>query len=140
MAAAELRCPACAVPVGRVRRRLTVGSPFEECPKCRALVGRPSTKEWDLLRAGEKLGWFVDRAAPFLVLGIAPGLAYPWLVSPEEHADPWILIALLCAGPLLLGSIALSGTQRIIRRSRSRMADPMYRARLVEFERRRAPT
>lgn len=132
----ELSCPSCSQVLGRFRARLAVGRPFEECPKCRTLVGRPSSKEWDLLGPGEKLYWLVDRSMPFLVFGLVPGLVYWALAFREGQGDLRVLVALLSAGPLLVALFPLPGATSEIRRSRRRMADPMYRARLVEFERR----
>lgn len=140
MAPVELRCPDCAQVLARVRRaRLTVGRPFEECAKCRTLVSRPATNEWDLLGAAGKTAWIVDRMAPLFVLGLVPAGAY-WALGPRDGAEGTrTLLVLLCAGPALMGGLALSLARRAIRRSRARMADPMYRARLVEFGR-RAPS
>jgi len=115
---------------------LSVGSPFQECSKCRTQVSRPSTNEWALLGSGEKTYWLCDRIAPFLLLGLAPALAYWALVIRDGTGDTRVLIALLSGGPLLLLFFPLSGALHAIRRSRARMADPMYRARLIEFGRR----
>lgn len=132
----DLSCPSCEQVLGRVRPRLAVGRPFEECPKCRTLVERPASKEWDLLGPGEKLYWLVDRSLPFLAIGLVPGLAYWALAFREGSGDLRVLVALLAAGPLLVALFPLPSATSAIRRSRRRMADPMYRARLVEFERR----
>jgi hypothetical protein len=93
--------------LGRFRARLAVGRPFEECPKCRTLVGRPSSKEWDLLGPGEKLYWLVDRSMPFLVFGLVPGLVYWALAFREGQGDLRVLVALLSAGPLLVALFPL---------------------------------
>jgi hypothetical protein len=135
--ALELRCPHCAEVLGLCRRlRVTVGRPFEECPKCRAFVGRPSTNEWDLLGPGGKILWFAELLAPFLALGLVPALAYWALAFRDGSGDQRILVALLCASPAVILMLPLAHALRAIRRSRARMADPMYRARLIEFGRR----
>ena len=134
----ELRCPDCSDVLARLRSvRLSVGRPFEECPKCRTLVGRPSSNEWDLLGLRGKAYWIVDRLFPFVVLGFAPAAAYWALVLRHGSGDDRMLLALLGAGPLLITSFPLWAARHVIRRSRARMTDPMYRARLVEFGRRR---
>ena len=121
----------------RCRRfRWTVGRPFEECPKCRTLVGRPSSHEWDLLGPGGKVSWIADLSTPFLVVGLVPALAYWVLVFRDGRGDLGVLVTLLCAGLTILALLPLSRALRAIRRSRARMADPMYRARLLEFGRR----
>lgn len=135
----ELRCPTCVEVFARIRTvRLAVGRPFEECPKCRTPVGRPSTNEWDLLGPGEKLFWLAARSALSIVIGLVPALAYGTLAYEGGAGDLRILLALALAGPALVLFFPLSGALHAIRRSRARMADPMYRARMVEFARRRA--
>ena len=132
----EIICPSCSGLVARVRRaRLTIGRPFEECPKCRTLVNRPATHEWDLLGAGRKAYWVADRLARYLAYGLVPALAY-WAVFFRDGAgDKRILLGLLGAGVVLVVLFPLSASLNAIRRSRSRMSDPMYRARLIEFMR-----
>jgi len=135
--APEFRCPACSQVLGRFRRaRLAVGCPFLECPRCHAYAERPATNEWALLGPGERAFWLADRLAPFLVVGLVPALAYWALVLRDGRGDPRTWIALLCAGPFLVACLPLSSALGIIRRSRTRMGDPMYRARLIEFSRR----
>jgi hypothetical protein len=135
----EIRCPSCVTVIGRFRRaRLAVGQPFEACPKCRTYVTRPATNEWDLLGPGEKLYWLVEQGAPFLAFGLLPALAYWTVTSRAGSGDLRLLLALLVAGPVLVLFFPLAGALHTIRRSRARMADPMYRARMVEFARRRS--
>lgn len=135
--AIELRCPDCAEVLALCSRlRSTVGRPFEECPKCRAFVGRPSTNEWDLLKSGGRALWIAELVAPFLALGLVPALAYWALAFRDGKGNLSILVALLFAGPAVVLVMPLSHALRAIRRSRARMADPMYRARLIEFGRR----
>jgi hypothetical protein len=95
------------------------------------------------LGPGEKAVWLVSRIAPFLVLGLVPALAY-WAFASgglsgglggEASGEARTLLALACAGPILLAFLPFSGALQAIRRSHARMADPMYRARLIEFSR-----
>jgi hypothetical protein len=138
--AREFQCPSCETVLGRTARvHVSVGRPFEECPRCRALAARPATNEWDLLGPGEKAYWLADRVAPFFVLGLVPALGYWMFAFREGSGELPMLVALLCAGPILAGMLPLSTALQSIRRSRGRMADPMYRARLIEFSRRASP-
>ncbi len=86
-------------------------------------------------RTGEKAYWVADRIAPFLVAGVVPALAYWGLAFNEGSGDRRTLIALLCAGPIFVAFLPISSAMRLVRRSRARMADPMYRARLIAFSR-----
>jgi hypothetical protein len=129
----ELRCPECGVVLGRLPRRPAIGRVFEECPRCRTLVRRPTVQEWDLLQSREKLWWMIDRVVPPLVLGLVPAGAC-W--ATKREGDGRALLLLAVAG-LVVGSVAaLARVRGAVRRSRRRMADPMYRARLIELGRR----
>lgn len=137
----ELHCPSCTAFIARLRRsRVAVGSPFEQCARCGALVSRPSVNEWDLLGAGAKAYWLADAVGPFVALGLVPALAY-LIAGPlaQGTRDPRVLLALALGGPLILGSLRALGVLQVIQRSRRRMGDPMYRARLVEYGRRARP-
>ena len=118
------------------RVRPAVGRPFEECPRCRTFVQRPATDEWDLLGLGGKCSWILAELAPFLGLGLVPAFAYWALAFRGGRGNPDLLLALACASPLLVTALPLALALRAIRRSRARMTDPMYRARLMEFRRR----
>jgi hypothetical protein len=137
----ELRCLACAHAFGRERpARVSVASPFRDCPRCGAPVRRPAASEWTLLGPGERAYWFVDRIAPFVVLGLLPALLYWALVVRSGGGDPRLLAALLVLGPLVCAALPVAGARTAVRRSRARMSDPMYRARLLAFERQEADT
>jgi len=139
--AVDLGCSGCSEVAARFRRvRLAIGRPFEECPKCRTLVGRPATNEWDLLRPVEKASWLASRVVPFLLAGFLPGAAYWAFAFRSGGGDRLTLLVLLCAVPTLLVLFSLTGGVRAIRRSRTRMADPMYRARLIQFSRKTLST
>lgn len=132
----ELRCPTCSLVLARLRRvRTSVGRPFEECQKCRTFVARPATNEWPLMGPFRKVLWLVDRVLPFVVLGLTPGTAYWVLLSSRGNGDRQVLLALAIGVPVVLALSAFWVARHTIRRSRARMADPMYRARLVEFGR-----
>jgi len=132
----ELSCPDCQSVLARVRRvRLAVGRPFEECPRCRTLVARPATNEWDLLEGHRKATWLLDRTVPLVLLALAPAGAYWWTSMRPGSGDVRVLAALVALG-LALTLLGLGPTRSAIRRSRARMSDPMYRARLLEFGRR----
>jgi len=114
---------------------LNVGSPFQECPKCRSHVSRPATNEWALLGAGQKVYWLGVRILPFALIGLVPALVYWQTTFRGGDGQLPVLVALLAAGPVLLAYLPLANALHSIRRSRARMADPMYRARLIAFGR-----
>jgi hypothetical protein len=131
-----LLCPTCDQPAGRAPRgRVSVDRPFEECPHCRAVVTRPGAGEWDLLAAPRRIEWLAERLLLPVAIGGLPGLAlFAW---PPPDGQGWLQRPLVVLA-LGLGTGLLAGILRVqapIRRSRSRMGDPMYRARLVAFER-----
>lgn len=139
-----LHCTSCDESLGRTARgRVSVDRPFEECPRCRVVVARPGAGEWDLLAPPRRLEWIAERLAPPLVLGAAPGLALlAWQPDDGGAREGWFErpLVVLAIG-LVLGLVAgWTRVQGRIRRSRARMNDPMYRARLVAFERRALAT
>ncbi len=136
----ELRCTSCDGVLSRVRQaRVVIGSPFQECPRCGAFVPRESFSEWDVLGTSAKARYLAEGLALFLALGALPGLIYllAALVQGKEY-DWRVLVGLLVAGSLLVGALPVIGLVRTVKRSRQRLADPMYRAKLVEFGRRAA--
>lgn len=132
----ELRCVACDTLVGRVPAvRVAIGSPFQECPECGALVARGPVNEWDFLAAGARARYGLERAARVVGLSLLPGLVY--LAATRIGGRPieaWSLGATLVLGILLATPLAAHGVQSV-RRSRRRLMDPMYRAKLMAFER-----
>jgi hypothetical protein len=133
----ELRCPACHALVGHVPRvRVAVGCPFQECPGCGALVPRATVNEWDFLGVGARARFGLERLAWAVSLALLPLLLY--LVAARLlgwPSGPWTLGLLLLTGILVLGAPPALHGLRSVRRSRRRLGDPMYRAKLVEFER-----
>jgi len=113
-----------------------IGPPFEECPRCRALIPRPGALEWDLLGPRGRLRWTLARLLPWsLALGL-PVLGYGLLGYRGEPGQARTLAGLGACALVLFLALPVPALRRIVRRSRLRMSDPMYRARLVAFERR----
>ncbi len=133
----ELRCASCGALVGHVPDvRVAIGSPFQDCPGCGALVSRAPMNEWDFLAVGARARYGFERAAWSLALALLPALLY--LVGARllgRATDPWILGAALALGLFGLGIHPALQGMRSVRRSRRRLADPMYRAKLMQFER-----
>jgi hypothetical protein len=77
---------------------------------------------------------FLGRGVVWLLSGMIPGLLYA--LGSILFDQPYSMLAFLIAigvGALLAGGAWLANTAQEIRRSRRRMGDPMYRAKLVEF-------
>jgi hypothetical protein len=130
-------CHACGAALGRARAaRIRVAPPFEECPRCRALIESPGAREWSVLPPVQRLGWLGSRLAPWATVLALPALAYGALGFHGQPGELRTLLGLSACAALLFLALPVPATLRIIRRSRIRMADPMYCARLVEFERR----
>jgi hypothetical protein len=128
-------CSGCGTPVRATRGRPAIDKPFVECRGCGAFVRRAGVNEWDLLPHAERLRHVGRAARVALLSGLGLGLAQ--LVFVLGQGRGWRLgeAAIACAvGTLVAGAwlgVRLAGA---IRRSRRRLGDPMYRARLVEFE------
>ena len=129
------RCGSCGTVVDRARRSTpAIGRPITKCPKCGAWVERSSFNEWDLFSPPEKMRHVGEKGALLVGLGIAPALLYAVAALVRRGAyDPLVLAALVGVGLLLAIGGLSARVGRDIRRSRSRMADPIYRAQLVEF-------
>jgi len=133
----ELRCTSCDSFLSRIRSTgMVIGSPFQECPRCGAFVERNRCREWDLFDVAAKTGYFLGSLGAWLALGLLPGLIY-LLVRGRDFDPRWLALALV-AGPLFAAAIPALGLAQRVRRSRARMSDPMYRAKLLEFGRRAA--
>ncbi len=132
----EHRCRGCGTLVASSRRtRPAIGPPFAPCPRCGGFVARPPFQEWVLLGALGRMRCLGLPAGIALVTGLIPALGYAGvgLALPHGRDPVWLLIV---AGVGLCVSVAiwLASLSRDVRRSQRRMADPMYRAKLVEFE------
>ena len=134
----ELRCPSCGAPAGRVRRaRVAIGSPVERCAGCGGFVSRSPCQEWDLLGPAARASFLGEKAARTLAFGALPGIAYLLVATVRNQPlDHWKLLAFFAGGILVAGFVTVSGISQAVRRSKRRMNDPMYRARLVEYGRR----
>jgi len=129
----EYRCPACHALLGSTTRRaVTIGAPFVECG-CGTYAPRPPFSEWDMLDSRAKVN-VLGRGAVWLLSGMIPGLLYA-LGSILLDRSYSILGFLGAVGAGALLATAAWSTRLLgeIRRSRRRMGDPMYRAKLVEF-------
>lgn len=129
----EYRCPECHALLGSTtRRKLSIGTPFIECA-CGAYAARPPFSEWDMLQPPMKLN-FLGRGLVWFLSGMIPGLLYA--LGSVFLGKSYLMLAFLIA--VGVGALLASGTwfalaSLDIRRSRRRMGDPMYRAKLVEF-------
>ena len=135
----ERPCSQCAARP-RDPERPRVGRPFDECALCGALVARPGREEWSVMAAPARLSLFGREAVWVLGLGLLPALVAA-LVG-RVSGDP---LALERLAAWALGGMAAVGAFRAwrlgedLRASARRMGDPMYRARLAEFQMARAP-
>ncbi|MFT5051215.1 MAG: hypothetical protein ACI8QZ_002625 [Chlamydiales bacterium] len=132
----EASCDQCAARVvPDAQRRVTPGKPFEECPGCDARVARGFYSEWDTMSAGVKarnvghcLFWAV-------LIGLLTGSTYTlWTMVLGDGADRMQVAIAFALGFLVSGSWRAYWLAEAIQRSRRRMSDPMYTARLVKFE------
>ena len=96
---------------------------------------RQGANEWDLLKSRQKLGHLTRHAFVALTMGLVPPLVYfaAGLGSGRGWQLRYVLL-LLAAGWVLAGAWQGSRLAAMIRRSRRRMGDPMYLAKLVEYE------
>ncbi len=132
----EHRCQACGTLVAESRRtRPAIGPPFKSCPGCGGIVPRPPYQEWVFLGAVERLTCVGLPAGIAIALGLLPALVYGavGLALPRGRDPVWLLLVAV-AGLVVALAIWSTRLTRDVRRSRRRMADPMYRAKLVEFE------
>lgn len=128
-------CPQCAALLEQARRsRAGIGKPFEECSACGDYVPMQGTDEWELMPVTSRLRCLVHTVVTTLMLAIFPGLAYAlYTVAADIELRVQLVLGWCAFG--LAGAAYLRGTSlsTAIRRSRGRLEDPMYRARLIEF-------
>lgn len=113
-----------------------MGPPYLQCPSCGGYVARPPFDEWAMMGPATRAGLLLNGGALFVALGLVPAVAYGLLVIASGGSSD-LLALLVVAGAglaLSLGGWALR-TSAVVRSSNRRMADPMYRARLIEFAR-----
>jgi len=110
---------------------LPIGRPFLDCPACRGFVERPPYREWSSMPAVDRLRTLLGGCFVAAALALAATLLVS-LVRGERSTE-----TILATG-LVFVALALCGwglfVSSAIQRSNRRMSDPMYRARLVEFE------
>jgi hypothetical protein len=128
-------CPACRTRRSGGRRAATVGRPFDECSSCGSFVTRDGFNEWDLMSAAARTRCLFGVAVTALLVGVAVAIVATLLSRALDRAlEPAAVIGILAVGVGLAGAWLTSRLSQAVRRSRSRMSDPMYRARLVEYE------
>jgi hypothetical protein len=128
-------CPRCREPLAEPRGISRIDKPFEPCTSCGAFVARPGANEWDLLPLGLKTRHVAQSALLALSLGIVPALVH--LAATLTQGAAWEAkqaLLWLAGGCVVAGCYAGSRLGSRIQRSRRRMGDPMYRARLVKYE------
>ena len=128
-------CPGCEQVLGRTRHtRATVGRPFDECPRCHVFVSRAPYNEWALMSSADKAGILGLQGCVALSLGLAPA-AIAGVVGLLARRELDTLTLLIVAGIGLLVALTswMARLTSTLRRSRRRMTDPMFQARLVQF-------
>lgn len=128
-------CPDCGEPIRVAPGRHAIDKPFFECLGCGAFVPRPGANEWDLLPRAERLRHVTRATGLALATGVVFGCAY--LAFALGQGRGWQLaeaVVFVAAGAAVGGFAAGSRLLTAIQRSRRRLGDPMYRARLIEFE------
>lgn len=132
----EQRCLACgrAAPAA-ARARPAIGVPFEACPACAGFVPRPSLHEWELMGPATRLACLAPQLALVLALGLLPALAVAGATLASGGArDPLALLWAAGLGLAFVLGLWLARVASDVRRSRRRLNDPMYRAKLAKFE------
>lgn len=110
------------------------GRPFLECPDCGALTPCAAFDEWSLMSASDRARLVGSGAAYALALGLLPALLYALVgILRGAAAPPLHLVLAATIGVALVAGIWAARLSEAIRRSRRRMSDPMYLAKLAEF-------
>lgn len=133
----EHRCPKCRAVVGRSRvTRTPIGKPFVVCSTCDTFVPCEPFNEWDFLDRGAKGRLLMIVGLQILVFGAIPALLYGVAdVARRGDYDVRLLLIALAAGLVGVALVRGAAFSAQVARSRRRVADPMYRAKLVEFGR-----
>lgn len=128
-------CPRCGTPLPMATGLASIDRPIEPCTSCGNLVMRPGTNEWHLLKPGQRLGHVARHTLGALAAGPALALVHRLVALGQgrtwEFRDALLWLAI---GWVLAGAWAGSRLAARVRRSRRRMGDPMYMAKLVEQE------
>ena len=129
-------CPKCEAELAdALKTRPAIGKPFDVCSTCGGDIVRIRFNEWDLMGSFVKARIVSGVVYRSLLLGIAPAALYSVnAVVRGAGTDLQTLLALLIGGLLLSCGWWVSRFSKEVRRSRRRMGDPMYRARLMKFE------
>jgi hypothetical protein len=128
-------CTGCGSAIDPAPRKASIGEPLRQCRTCGRIVLRQGVNEWGLVRVREKAGFVANH----LIIALAVGLGAPavgWAVARGVDR-PWgAWEAMLCAAAGLALGALWQGLRlsRTIRRSQSRMRDPMYVAKLIEHQ------
>jgi len=128
-------CTDCGAALGPSPRKGSIGEPLRQCPSCGNIVLCPGVNEWDLLSASHRARLVAHHALITLAVVLcAPVVGWAAARGVERPWRAWDSILWAAAG-LALGALwqglRLAGT---IRRSQSRMGDPMYVAKLIEHQ------
>jgi hypothetical protein len=131
----EHRCSNCGWVAGRTtRKRAAIGRSFEECSSCGTFVPRTPFDEWALMGTRTRLGVLCADGAIVLALGLTPAaLAGVGALLSERAAQPRTLLILAGAGLVLSLGAWMGRMSHTLNRSRRRMSDPWYRAKLAQF-------
>jgi len=129
-------CQQCvARPAPVIGRRVTPGKPFDECPSCGARVATGPFSEWDTMPASLKFNNIVNGLRWALLIGLLSGSVYTlWAMIIGDGASRLSVAIAFSLGFVVSGSWRGVWLVEAIQRSRRRMSDPMYTARLVKFE------
>jgi len=128
-------CTDCGAALGPSPRKGSIGEPLRQCPSCGKIVLCPGINEWSLLPAGQRARFVAHHALIALAVVLcAPVVGWAAARGVERPWRAWDAILWAAAG-LALGALwqgrRLAGT---IRRSQTRMRDPMYLAKLIEHQ------
>ena len=131
----EHRCPGCQALLGSSKRRpVHIGVPFLECTRCGSFVQRQAHHEWDMLPPATKLRYVGKTGFVWFLAGAIPGLLYGITAMVFFGGfHPLALLISVTVGAVLALALWLGLVSKEVHRSRRRMGDPMYQAKLVEF-------
>ncbi len=131
----EHRCAGCGTLAGTARhRRASVGIPFCVCGSCGAYIAREPYDEWALMGVGKRLELLGSGIGFSGALGLVPALGYACVrMLGREPVELEVLAVVAGSGFVLAVGAWCTRFAGLVRRSRRRMSDPMYQAKLVEF-------
>lgn len=113
----------------------SIGRPFDECMTCGRLVSRSRFTEWGLMKSSTKLRCLGAAAIGWLGMGVLATLVLALgVVIFGRPLDVKNVLTVAVVVLVLAGALQGSRFSKELNRSRARMSDPMYRAKLIEFE------